>query len=428
MLGPIASVSSRMTQPKLTASSTLLLAVGTAVSVSTIYLSQPILNLLAEVLRGSVRQAGLVTTMTQLGFGCGIVFLVPLGDVMPKKRLIVAKLLLVSAALLATSLAGNIGQLLAGSLAIGLFATAAQDIVPLAAELSAPGRRGQAVGSVMGGLLLGILGSRIFSGVLADWAGWRMPFVADAALCLVVAALVWRRIPSVSQPHASTYPRLLRSMAGLVATEPLLTLSTVAHGLLGLTFSAFWTMLSFHLGGGPFHLNSSQIGSFALAGFAGAAMAPLAGRLADRHGPLYNIRVALALAAVAFASMLVFPASLTALAIAAVLFDLGVQMSMVSHQTVIYSLDPRARGRINAVYVGGLFVFFAIGSVGASWAFSSHGWSGVVWTCLGSCGAAAAAHAGLTRYWLRHAGGGPEMAGIADRLAGGRRALLLKED
>jgi len=375
------------------------MAFGTAVCVSAIYLSQPILNLLAGVLHASIREMGIVTTVTQVGYAAGIIFLVPLGDILPKKRLILTKLLLVCLALLATGLASNVLALAAGSLAIGLFATAAQDFLPLAAELSPPERRGRAIGIVMGGLLLGILGSRIFSGALAEWAGWREPYFVTAALTLFVALLVWKRVPSVAQAHTATYPALLRSMGALMVKEPLLVLSTVGHGFVGITFSAFWTMLSFHLGAAPFHLTPSQIGLFALAGFAGAAIAPVAGRLADRHGPLFNIRAGIVLVAVSFISMLLFPGSLVALIIAAVAFDMGVQLSMVSHQTVIYSLEPSARSRLNAVYVGGLFGFFALGSFGASLAFTSDGWPGVVLLCLASCVLAALVHVILSRQW-----------------------------
>jgi predicted MFS family arabinose efflux permease len=382
-----------------------LLAFGTAVSVAAIYLSQPILNLLAAVLHASVREMGLVITVTQLGFGAGIVFLVPLGDVIAKKTLILGKLVLVSGALVAAGLASSVGQMAAAGLAIGLFASAAQDFVPLAAELSAPERRGRSIGTVMAGLFLGILGSRVFSGVLAENLGWRAPFLAVSVLALVVAALVWRKIPSLPQDHASSYPALLRSMVTLVAREPLLVLSTVAHGCVGLAFSAFWSLLSFQLGSGRFHLSPSLIGCFALAGFAGAAFAPVAGRLADRHGPLFNIRAALVLLTLSFASMLVLPGSLAALAVATVTFDLGAQVSMVSHQTVIYSLEPRARSRINAVYVGGLFGFFALGSFVASWAFSRHGWAGVVVLCLAGCGGSALAHLALSRKWAQRRAG-----------------------
>jgi predicted MFS family arabinose efflux permease len=158
-------------------------------------------------------------------------------------------------------------------------------------------------------------------------------------------------------------------------------------------------MLSFHLAEAPFLLSPSQIGAFALAGFAGAAIAPIAGRLADKHGPLFNIRTGIACVAVSFASLLLFRESLLALIAAAIVFDMGVQLSMVSHQTVIYSLEPNARSRINAVYVGGLFGFFAFGSYAASWAYSIDGWTGVVVLCLGSCAMAALVHVFLSRAW-----------------------------
>lgn len=377
------------------------MAVGTAVSVSAMYLSQPLLSLLAGVFHTSVREMGLVATITQVGFGSGLVFLVPLGDVIAKKRLILAKLILVALALVTTGLSSTFTALVIGSLGVGLFATAAQDFVPLAAELSAPERRGHAIGTVMSGLLLGILGSRILSGALAEWLGWRVPFFAVAALALVIALLVWRRVPLIEQEHKSTYADLLRSMADLVSRHPLLILSTIGQGFVALTFSAFWTMLSFRLSEPLFNLSPSRIGAFALAGFAGAAAAPIAGRLADRHGPLFNIRCAIVIIAVSFGSMLVVPGSLAALATAAVTFDLGVQMSMVSHQTIIYGLEPRARSRINAVYVGGLFVFFALGSFGASWAYSRAGWGNVVRLCLASCACAVLAHTALTMTWNR---------------------------
>ena len=378
-----------------------LLAAGTAISVATIYLSQPILNILAVALHASIRQMGLVTTVTQVGYAIGIVFLVPLGDVIAKQRLISGKLLLVAAALIATGCATNVFAMAAGSLAVGLFATAAQDCIPLAAELSPPDRRGRAIGIVMSGLLLGILGSRVFSGVLSEWVGWRAPFFAAAGLALVVAALVAVKVPVLVPSHAVPYPALMRSIATLIAEQPLIGLSTVTQGLIGLTFSAFWTTLSFHLGQAPFHLSPAKIGAFALAGFAGAAIAPVAGRLADRHGPRFSIRGGIGLVAVSFASMLVFPASLTALVVATIAFDLGVQLSMVSHQTIIYSLNPSARSRINAVYVGGLFTFFAIGSFAASWVYAGHGWPGVVDLCLAGCGGAALVHLALSRQLKR---------------------------
>jgi predicted MFS family arabinose efflux permease len=387
-----------------------ILAAGTAVSVSAIYLSQPILNVLATGFHASTREMGAVVTVTQIGFGCGLFFLVPLGDIIAKKGLILAKLAGLVAALVATGLADTAGQMAACSLALGLFATAAQDFVPLAAELSPPERRGHAVGTVMGGLLLGILGSRIFSGAIAQAVGWRWSFTSCAFLAVAVMGLVWKRVPSVEQGHESSYPALLRSTVNLVRTQPILVLCTAAHGWVGFTFSAFWTVLSFHLGGAPFHLSPTAIGAFALAGLAGAAMAPIAGRLSDRHGPIPNIRGSLALVASAFVALLMAPGSLAMLVAAAVVFDLGVQLSMVSHQTIIYALDPGARSRINAVYVGGLFGFFALGSFAATWAFAASGWTGVCLLCLASTVASALLHCALSTLWHRRSAGSDQEA------------------
>jgi len=214
-----------------------LMAAGTAVAIASLYLSQPILNLLGQALHGSVREMGFITTASQIGFALGIIFLVPLGDILPKRRLILTKLLLGCATLVITGLANSLGMLTLCSLAIGLLATAAQDLVPLAAELSAPARRGHAIGIVMGGLLLGILGSRIFSGVLADLAGWRAPFFATAVLALILAALLAQRLPVVEPVHTATYPQLLRSMGQLVTHEPLLIVTTLAQGCLGLMYA-----------------------------------------------------------------------------------------------------------------------------------------------------------------------------------------------
>jgi predicted MFS family arabinose efflux permease len=377
------------------------MAAATAVSVSAIYLSQPILNVLASAFHESARAMGAVVTVTQIGFGCGLVFLVPLGDVIAKKRLILAKLGGLAAALLATGMVDTAAQMAACGFALGLFASAAQDFVPLAAELSPPERRGHAVGTVMGGLLLGILGSRIFSGAIAQAVGWRWSFLACAVLTLGILGLVWRRVPSVEQEHKASYPALLRSMASLLRAQPLLLMCTLAHGCVGFTFSAFWTVLSFHLGGAPFNLSPVEIGAFALAGLAGAAMAPIAGHLSDRYGPILNIRCALGLVAGSFVALLLAPGSLVMVVVAVVVFDLGVQLSMVSHQTIIYALDPGARSRVNAVYVGGLFGFFALGSFVATWVFTANGWRGVCLLCLASCAVSALLHAGLSIRWRR---------------------------
>jgi predicted MFS family arabinose efflux permease len=344
---------------------------------------------------------GLLVTFTQLGYAAGIFTLVPLGDVLNKKKLILGKLGGLVLALIGVGLAKTVVQLVICSFAVGILSTAAQDFVPLAAELAEPKRRGQVIGIVMGGLLLGILVSRTFSGLVAGHFGWRAVFFVSSVIIALLALLVVALVPSVAKPASTSYPTLLRSMATLLRRHPTLGLSVLTQGVMGTIFSAFWTVLSFHLSRDPFHLSTSQIGYFGLAGAVGALAAPAAGKLADKRGPLANIPIAIGLTFASFALLFFFPTSLGVLIGCTALFDLGVQMSMVSHQTIIYALDPTARSRINAVFVSGVFIFFALGSFLGTALFNRFGWPGVVLLCLAQCVIAFGLHIVLRRFAAR---------------------------
>lgn len=373
------------------------LAVGTAASVATIYLAQPLLPLLARDLHASPQAMGLLVTVTQLGYGLGIIALVPLGDIVDKRRLILTKLAVLALALGGGAAAPHAGALLAAHFAIGLVSTAAQDFVPLAADLAPEARRGRVIGTVMAGLLLGILVSRTFSGAVAGALGWRAVFLVAAGLIAALAVLVAALVPARPPAHHAGYLALIGSTLALPRAYPLLGLATVTQGLLGLVFSAFWTVLAFHLAGAPFQLGPAQIGTFGLAGAAGALAAPLAGRLADRRGPFFTIPIGIGLTAAAFVALLLWPTSLVAIAAGAAVFDLGVQLSIVSHQSVIYALAPAARSRMNGVFVGGMFGFFALGSFLGNALFLRFGWNGLVGLCLASCAAAFAVHGAARR-------------------------------
>ncbi|PTY08677.1 MFS transporter [Opitutaceae bacterium EW11] len=383
-----------MTRPTTDRSRQLLLtlAFGTAASVATLYLCQPLLPLLSQELHATPKTVGLLVTVTQLGYALGIFFLVPLGDVLNKRKLIAAKLAALFLSLAAAGLAPSITALLAAHAAIGIFSTAAQDFVPLAADLAAPEKRGRVIGTVMSGLLLGILVSRTFSGLIADHFGWRAVFFTAGALIAGVAGLVAVLVPSREGKAQTSYLALMRSTLRLPVTYPLLGLASLTQGMLGLVFSAFWTVLSFHLAGDAFRLSTSQIGYFGLAGAAGAFAAPLAGKLADRRGPFFNIPIAIAITFSAFVWMTLLPTALLSIIAGAVFFDMGVQMSAVSHQSIIYSLDPGARSRINAIFVSVLFVFFAIGSATGNALFVRFGWPGLTSLCLVSCAIAYGVH------------------------------------
>jgi len=362
----------------------LLLAMSAGLSVASLYYSQPMLGVLGADIGASSRSIGLVPTLTQLGYALGILLLAPLGDRYDRRSIILVKSGVLLLALLAAGLAPSIHLLLLASLIVGLAATLAQDIVPAAAALASAEQRGRVVGTVMTGLLLGILLSRVVSGVVAELFGWRSMFVIAALSILAVAYTAWRHMQAARPATNLSYGALLASLLGLWRAHPPLRRAALAQGLLALSFSAFWSTLAVMLHGEPFHLGSAAAGAFGLAGAAGALVAPLAGHLADRRGPGLVTRLGAALTALAFAGLtaawLWAPsgAQLTLLAIGTVLFDLGVQATLIAHQTQVYQIDPGARSRLNAVLFVGMFSGMASGAVLGSLLLASWGWAAVM--------------------------------------------------
>jgi predicted MFS family arabinose efflux permease len=309
---------------------TLLLAGGTGLAVASLYYSQPMLGVLGAELHADSRAIGWIPTLTQLGYALGLLFLAPLGDRFDRRTIIVAKSLVLCLALLLTGCAPTLGVLLGASLLVGLFATVAQDIVPAAAALAPERGRGKAVGTVMTGLLLGILLSRVVSGAVAEHLGWRSMFIAAAVGVALMAGVMARGLPHFPPTSGAAYPALLRSLATLWTSHRRLRLASTAQGLLALGFSAFWSTLAVMLHAAPFHAGPTVAGAFGLAGAAGALGAPFAGRLADSRGPEAVTRLAALITLVAFATMLAMPllsvpAQLALLALATVGFDLGTQ-------------------------------------------------------------------------------------------------------
>ncbi len=360
----------------------LLLAGGAAFSVATLYYCQPMLGVLAADIGSSARSVGFVPTLTQLGYALGIALLVPLGDRYDRRRIIAIKAAVLGLALLAAGAAPGIGILLAASLVIGLAATMAQDIVPAAATLAPDASRGKAVSMVMTGLLLGILLSRVVSGVVAEHFGWRAVFVAAAASIGLVGVACWRGLPRFAPTTQMGYGALLASLGGLWRRHGALRRATLSQGLLSVAFSAFWSTLAVMLHAAPFHLGSAAAGAFGLAGAAGALAAPLAGRMADRRGPEVVTRVGAVLVIVSFAAMALMPAlspsaQLALLAASALGFDLGVQATMIAHQSIVYSIEPAARSRLNAVLFTGVFIGMAVGSALGALVLADWGWGGI---------------------------------------------------
>ncbi|MGV3680813.1 MAG: MFS transporter [Acidovorax sp.] len=360
----------------------LLLAAGAGLGVASLYYSQPMLGVLGADIGASGQAVGWVPTLTQLGYALGILLLAPLGDRWDRRSIIVAKAAVLVGALLLAGAAPSIGVLLAASLAIGIAATLAQDIVPAAATLAPAAHRGKVVGTVMTGLLLGILLSRVVSGFVAEHFSWRTMFVAAAASVGAIGIAAWRGLPRFAPTTALPYGQLLASLGTLWQRHAPLRRAALAQGLLSVGFSAFWSTLAVMLHGAPFHLGSTAAGAFGLAGAAGALAAPLAGRLADRRGPERVTRLGAGLAAVSFAAMAWSPwlspsAQLCLLVVCAIGFDLGVQASLIAHQTIVYGIDPGARSRLNAVLMTSMFIGMAAGAALGSLLLARWGWMGV---------------------------------------------------
>jgi len=360
----------------------LLLATGAGLAAASLYYSQPMLGLLGADMGASPRAVGLVPTLTQLGYALGILLLAPLGDRFDRRRIILGKTSALAAALLLAAGAPSIGVLLIASLAIGITATMAQDIVPAAATLAPEAHRGKVVGTVMTGLLLGILLSRVVSGFVAEHLHWRAVFIAAAASIAAIGVAARPRLPSFAPTTELSYGRLLVSLAQLWRRHPALRRATLAQALLSVGFSAFWSTLAVMLHAAPFHLGSSAAGAFGLAGAAGALAAPIAGKLSDRGGPEPVTRLGAGVVVVAFLAMmsgplLTPPAQLVLLALGALAFDLGAQAALIAHQTIVYGIDPGARSRLNAVLLAGMFLGMATGAALGGLLLAAWGWQAV---------------------------------------------------
>jgi predicted MFS family arabinose efflux permease len=380
--------------PGLPFSLILLLATGAGLSVAALYYAQPMLALLAAEFKATPAAIGLVPTLTMLGYALGIGLLAPLGDRYDRRSIILGKAAALVLALLVAAAAPSVTVLALAGIAIGLAATLAQDIVPAAATLAPEARRGKTVGTVMTGLLLGILLSRVVAGVVADQFGWRSMFVAAALSIALLGVAVWRRLPRFVPTTQLPYLALLGSLATLWKQHGALRRAAIAQGLISIGFSAFWCTLAIMLHEAPFNLGSTAAGAFGLAGAAGALAAPLAGRIADSRGPEIVTRLGAALVAAAFIAMALGPNQLWLIAVGAVVFDLGAQATLIAHQTIIYSIEPAARSRLNAVLFIGMFTGMASGAWLGSVVLAQAGWQGV---CIMAAVSGAAALA--VRMW-----------------------------
>jgi predicted MFS family arabinose efflux permease len=355
----------------------LTLAAATGITSANLYYAQPLLHTIADRFGTSVGATGLVVTGSQIGYAVGLALLVPAGDLVDRRKL-VPRMLGGAAVLLAIAAAApSLVVLIVTMTLVGLLVVVTQILVPLAAELASDGQRGTAVGTVMTGLLLGILLARTVSGIIGAVAGWRSVYVVGAVLTAGLALVLRTQLPHERPRAHMAYRESLRTAVELARTEPELRRSAGLGALGFATFSVFWTTVAFLLADPPFEYADSTIGLLGLAGAAGALGANAAGRLADRGRTHVGRLVTSALLVSSFGILWLGRTSIVIIVIGVLVLDLGVQGTHILNQSTIYELAPGARSRINAVYMTSYFLGGAIGSAAGAFAFEHGGWHSV---------------------------------------------------
>ncbi|NVM91393.1 MFS transporter [Variovorax sp. SG517] len=364
--------------PSISNALALLFAIACGLAVANVYYAQPLLDTLAHTFGIRPATVGAVITITQIGYGLGLLLVVPLGDLVDRRRLIVGQSLLSVAALLAVALAPSASVLLPAMAAVGLLAVVTQVLVAYAAGMAAPGERGRVVGTVTSGIIIGILLARAVSGTLSDLFGWRSVYLASAAATLVVAGLLWTALPAGTRPAPGiAYPQLIRSVFALFAQEPVLRVRAVLAMLIFMAITLLLTPMVLPLTAPPFSLSHTQVGLFGLAGAAGALGAARAGRQADRGRAQRTTFIGLTAMLLSWPLIALLPWSIWAMVAGVVVIDFGLQSVHVANQSLIYRVRPEAQSRLTAGYM----IFYSIGSATGSMAstmvYAHVGWNGV---------------------------------------------------
>jgi predicted MFS family arabinose efflux permease len=372
----------------------ILLAVAVGAAVANRFYIEPLLSLVADSFDVSTTAAGLLVTSANVGYVIGLILLVPLGDLLERRRLVTVMLLAAGAVALGCAIAPGLPVLALALAGLAMLSVCAQILIPLAATLAGDDERGRVVGFVTSGLLIGTLSARTVSGFAAGLAGFRLIFVVAAVLMLVLALLLNRALPSSPSTQQTSYRTLLGSVLTLVTTEPELRRRMMLAFFQFAGFTVLWTPMAFLLTGPPYHYEATIIGLFGLFGVAGALVAPVAGRLGDRGHGGHTVTISLAVMLASWGLLALGTYSLIALIAGIVLLDAGFQGAHINHQRTVFTLKPEARNRINTAYMLAFFLGGVAGSTLAAIVYNAAGWSGI---CL--LGVAVAASA-LAVWWI----------------------------
>ncbi|AIR63651.1 MFS transporter [Cedecea neteri] len=355
----------------------VLMSVATGLAVASNYYAQPLLDTIANAFSLSVNQAGFIVTTAQLGYAAGLLLLVPLGDMFERRGLIVFMTLLAAGGMLITATSQSLWMMILGTALTGLFSVVAQILVPFAATLAAPEKRGKVVGTIMSGLLLGILLARTVAGLLASLGGWRTVYWVASVLMALMALALWRGLPQVKQDSHLNYPQLLTSIFSLFIKNSLLRTRALLGCLTFANFSILWTSMAFLLASPPFNYSEGVIGLFGLAGAAGALGARPAGGLVDKGKGHHTTTIGLLLLLLSWAAIAFGQFSAIALIVGILVLDLTVQGVHITNQSLIYRMMPEARNRLTAGYMTSYFIGGAAGSLISASAYQHAGWNGV---------------------------------------------------
>lgn len=361
----------------------ILLATACGIIVANLYYAQPLIGVISNEIGLSNSSAGLIVTLTQIGYVVGLLFLVPLGDIVENKKLILILLFLSAFALISMVFVKSATLLLIASFFIGLGSVAAQVLVPLVSYLSSENARGRVVGNVMSGLLLGIMLARPISSLVADMWGWNAIFALSATVIIVLAFVLSKVLPTRKPQVKTNYIALLNSMWQLLRTTPILRRRAIYHACVFGAFSLFWTTVPLLLSSSAFHFSQTAIALYALVGITGAIAAPIGGRLADLGWTRSATGIALTVVIISLLLPLIIqsssPIGIAVLVIAAILLDMGVSANLVLSQRLIFSLSPEIRSRLNGLFMAIFFLGGAVGSFIGGWAYALGGWNLTLW-------------------------------------------------
>lgn len=359
----------------------ILMAVAAGVTVANIYYNQPILKEIGASINANETQAGKIAILAQLGYGLGLFFILPLGDKFNRKNLIVSVTSALVVLLLGFTFANNLTIVYILSFLIGLCSVPAQIILPMSATMD-PVNRGKTVGIVFSGILVGILGARVFSGMIGGWLGWRYVYATSAVLVLIVTILLKIYLPNIKPKFEGSYANLLKSTFGLLKEYSTLRQAALLGSFTFGLFCSFWTTLTFHLSSAPLNYSPATIGLFGFIAIGGALLAPYFGKIADKGNTYKSLLLSVYMLIGSIILIKVFPYSIVILVISIFFLDIGVQATQITNFTRIYSLHDHAHSRLNTIYMTIYFMGAAAGTYFGLLAWKLGGWELATWQML----------------------------------------------